>query len=80
MNQWFPCWVRAPTREQSSLSDWLLVTVEVGDIRIVWFAQYRFLDGTWWDPEGRAVSGVTAWRELPEPFNQLMPRRRTAAA
>ena len=76
MNYWIPCWIRTPKREQSSAhSDWVLVTVEVDDVRIVWFAQYRFQDGTWWDPEGRSVSGVTAWRELPVPFDEPMPRR-----
>ena len=76
MNYWIPCWVRTPKREQSTAhSDWVLVTIEVDDVRIVWFAQYRFQDGTWWDPEGRAVSGVTAWRELPVPFDEPMPRR-----
>jgi hypothetical protein len=76
MNYWIPCWIKTPKREQSvAHSDWVLVTVEVDDVRIVWFAQYRFQDGTWWDPEGRAVSGVTAWRELPVPFDEPMPRR-----
>jgi hypothetical protein len=56
------------------------VTVEVNDTRIVWFAQYRFLDRTWWDAEGHAVLGVIAWRELPEPFDEAMSRRLPAAA
>jgi hypothetical protein len=81
MNYWIPCWVRTPKREQSTAhSDWVLVTIEVDDVRIVWFAQYRFLDGTWWDPEGRALSGVTAWSELPVPFDEPMPGRRPAAS
>jgi hypothetical protein len=76
MNDWIPCALRTPKRELSSAhSDWVLVTVEVDDIRIVWFAQYRFIDGTWWDPEGRVVSGVTAWSELPVPFDEPMRRR-----
>jgi hypothetical protein len=76
MNSWIPCWESAPKVEHSSThSDWVNVTVEVNDVRIVWFARYRFLDGTWWDPEGRAVFGVTAWRELPMPFDGPMPRR-----
>ena len=80
-NRWIPCWVRMPTHEHPSThSDWLLVTVEFGDVRIVWFAQYRFLDCTWWDLEGRAVLGVIAWRELPEPFDEAMPQRQPAAA
>jgi hypothetical protein len=81
MNNWIPCGVSAPMHEHSfTHSDWLLVTVEVDDTRIVWFAQYRFLDRTWWDPEGHAVLGVTAWRELPEPFDDAMPRREPAVA
>jgi hypothetical protein len=81
MNDWIPCWVSTPKHEHSSThSDWLLVTVEVNDARIVWFGQYRFLDRTWWDLEGRALLGVTAWCELPEPFDESMPRRQPAAA
>jgi hypothetical protein len=80
-NDWIPCWLSMPTREHASThSDWFLVTVEVNDTRIVWFAQYRFRDRTWWDAEGRAVLCVTAWRELPEPFHEVMPRRQPAAA
>lgn len=81
MNYWIPCWVSMPKRELSSEhSDWVLVTVEVDDVRIVWFAQYGYLDRAWRDPEGRAVPGVTAWRELPEPFDKAMPRRPSVAA
>ena len=70
-----------PKRELSSeRSDWVLVTVEANDVRLVWFAQYAFLDRTWWDPEEHAVHGVTAWRELPEPFDRSMPRPAAAAA
>ena len=70
-----------PKRELSSEhSDWLLVTVEADDVRVVWFAQYGFLDRTWWDPEERAVQGVTAWRELPEPFDRTIPKPAAAAA
>jgi hypothetical protein len=80
MNHWIPCRVRMPKRELSSEhSDWVLVSVEVDDIRIVWFAQYGYLDRTWRDPEGRAVPGVTAWRELPEPFDKAMAQRSDAA-
>jgi hypothetical protein len=80
MNDWIPSWISMPTREDSSThSDWLLVTVEANDTRIVWFARQRFLDRTWWDPEGRAVLGVTAWRELPEPFHETMTRRQSVA-
>ena len=77
---WIPCWASMPKRELSSeYSHWVLVTVEV-DVRIVWFAQYGYLDRTWRDPEGRAVPGVIAWRELPEPFDKVLPRRRWPAA
>jgi hypothetical protein len=60
-------------------SDWVLVTAEVNGVGVVWFAQYGFLDRSWWDPEGRAVPGVTAWHELPEPFHRPMPKHRAAA-
>ncbi len=74
-NYWIPCWASMPKRELSSeYSNWVLVTVEV-DVRIVWFAQYGYLDRTWRDAEGRAVPGVIAWRELPEPFDKAMPKR-----
>jgi hypothetical protein len=77
MNAWTPCWISTPKREQSSAhSDWVLVTVETDAARLVWFAQYRFRDGTWWDLEGRVVSGVTAWRELPLPFDEPIGRWR----
>ena len=75
MNHWIPCSLSMPKREPSSEhSDWVLVTAEANDVRVVWFAQYGFLDRTWWDLEGHAVPGVTAWRELPEPFDKTMPR------
>ena len=81
MNDWIPCWVRMPKREHSSThSDWLLVSVELDDIRIVWFAQHRFSDNTWWDPEGRPVLGVTAWRDLPAPFDEAVPQSLPATA
>jgi hypothetical protein len=81
MSSWIPSWTNTPKREPSSAhSDWVLVTVEADGIRIVWFAQYRFIDGTWWDPEGRSVVGVTAWRELPAPFDEPMPQRWSAAS
>jgi hypothetical protein len=64
-----------PKREPSSThSDWVLVTIEIERARITWFAQYRFIDRTWWDPEGREAHGVTAWRELPEPFDGMARR------
>ena len=75
MQYWIPCWVSMPKRELSSeYSHWVLVTIEV-DVRIVWFAQYGYLDRTWRDPEGRALPAVTAWRELPEPFDKAMSKR-----
>jgi hypothetical protein len=80
MNTWILCVERMPKREASSThSDWVLVTIEVGGARITWFAQYRFIDQTWWDPEGRQANGVTAWHELPEPCDDVRPRWRPAA-
>lgn len=80
MSYWIPCSVSMPKREFSSEhSDWVLVTAEANGIRLVWFAQYGFLDRTWWDPEGRGVPGVTAWRELPDPFDASMLRPAAAA-
>ena len=81
MDIWIPCTERMPKREPSSThSDWLLVTIEVDAARITWFAQYRFIDRTWWDLEGHEARGVTAWRDVPEPFDGAIPRRWSAAA
>jgi hypothetical protein len=80
MDNWIVCAERMPKREPSSThSDWVLVTIEVDHARMTWFARYRFVDHTWWDPEGREAPGVTAWRELPEPFDGIVPRLRPAA-
>jgi hypothetical protein len=81
MDSWILCTERMPKREQSSaFSDWLLVTVDLEGACITWFAHYRFIDRTWWDLEGQQTRGVTAWRELPEPFEGTIPRQSAAAA
>jgi hypothetical protein len=71
MSHWIPCKAGMPKREASSAhSDWVLVTAEVDGARVVWFAQYGYLDHKWSDPEGQTVPGVTAWRALPEPYDR----------
>jgi hypothetical protein len=80
MDTWIICAERMPKREPSSThSDWVLVTIDLDGTCMTWFACHRFVDRTWWDPEGHQVRGVTAWRELPEPFYEITPRRRPAA-
>lgn len=75
MNYWIPCWAGMPKRDVSSVhSDWVLVTAELDGVLLVWFAQYGFKDQAWRDPEGRLVPGVSAWRELPEPFDKSIPQ------
>ena len=81
MSHWIPCWAGMPRRDVSGAhSDWVLVTADVAGVQVVWFAQYGFMDHAWRDPEGESVPGVTAWCELPEPFDASNPQARPAVA